>query len=36
MAKTNLATVKDWPWIVTAMDLFWGGNRVLHESRALN
>ncbi len=25
MAKTNLATVKDWPWIVTAVDLFWGG-----------
>jgi len=22
---TNLATVKDWPWIVTAVDLAWGG-----------
>ena len=22
---TNLATVKDWPWIVTAVDLLWGG-----------
>lgn len=21
---TNLATVKDWPWIVTAVDLMWG------------
>ena len=21
---TNLATVKDWPWIVTAVDLLWG------------
>jgi len=22
---TNLATVKDWPWIVTVVDLVWGG-----------
>lgn len=22
---TNLATVKDWPWIVTVVDLLWGG-----------
>ena len=22
---TNQATVKDWPWIVTAVDLLWGG-----------
>ena len=22
---TNLATLKDWPWIVTAVDLLWGG-----------
>lgn len=22
---TNLATVKDWPWVVTVVDLFWGG-----------
>ena len=22
---TNLATVKDWPWMVTAVDLLWGG-----------
>jgi uncharacterized membrane protein len=22
---TNLATVKDWPWIVTVVDLAWGG-----------
>ncbi len=21
---TNLATVKDWPWVVTAIDLTWG------------
>lgn len=21
---TNLATVKDWPWIVTVVDLLWG------------
>ena len=21
---TNLATVKDWPWVVTAVDLAWG------------
>lgn len=21
---TNLATIKDWPWIVTAVDLAWG------------
>ena len=22
---TNLATVKDWPWVVTVVDLLWGG-----------
>ena len=22
---TNLATIKDWPWIVTVVDLLWGG-----------
>lgn len=22
---TNLATIKDWPWVVTVVDLFWGG-----------
>lgn len=22
---TNLATVKDWPWIVTVVDMVWGG-----------
>ena len=22
---TNMATVKDWPWIVTVVDLLWGG-----------
>jgi uncharacterized membrane protein len=22
---TNMATLKDWPWIVTAVDLCWGG-----------
>jgi uncharacterized membrane protein len=22
---TNLATVKDWPWIVSVVDLLWGG-----------
>ena len=22
---TNLATVKDWPWIVTVVDMLWGG-----------
>lgn len=22
---TNLATVKDWPFVVTVVDLFWGG-----------
>ena len=22
---TNLATVKDWPWVVTVVDLVWGG-----------
>ncbi len=21
---TNLATVKDWPWVVTVVDLLWG------------
>ena len=25
MFLTNLATVKDRPWIVTAVDMFWGG-----------
>jgi uncharacterized membrane protein len=22
---TNLATVEDWPWVVTVVDLLWGG-----------
>lgn len=22
---TNMATIKDWPWIVTVVDLCWGG-----------
>lgn len=22
---TNLATVRDWPWVVTVVDLLWGG-----------
>ena len=25
MFLTNLATVKDRPWIVTAVDMLWGG-----------
>ena len=25
MFLTNLATVKDWPLIVTAVDMLWGG-----------
>jgi uncharacterized membrane protein len=22
---TNMATVRDWPWVVTVVDLLWGG-----------